>query len=289
MYMKLLLLFSILTANNSSPMIIGPTYLQYYLGEEVTSERILANFVIFDEDTPFEDLVITIDKSIDTKVLSKQEIVIEASDGINTSSYQVTIEIINPYRVIINGPTFIYTAPSNILSEEEILNRFTVFDNYLAKPKLQLNADQYYESPNEEGYYQCQVIYQDDYHSIAKPFIIQVLDNRREVPHIDNFTLTLAPSQLISPYELYKILIQNNYLQNLPYKSLIINNSFDNTRIGKYQMNITFETLDYHYRPTEINFTLEIKDPKKEKYTLLDKIKEAIAGFFKKLWKLICR
>ena len=54
-------------------------------------------------------------------------------------------------------------------------------------------------------------------------------------------------------------------------------------------MNITFETLDYHYRPTEINFTLEIKNPKKEKYTLLDKIKEAVAGFFKKFWKLIYR
>lgn len=287
--MKLLLLFSILASNNSSPMIIGPTYLQYYLGEEVTSERILANFVIFDEDTPFEDLVITIDKSIDTKVLSKQEIVIEASDGINTSSYQVTIEIINPYRVIINGPTFIYTAPSNILNEEEILSHFTVFDNYLSKPKLQLNATQYYESPSDEGYYQCQVIYHDDYHSIAKPFIIQVIDNRREVPHLDDFTLTLAPSQLISPYELYNFLIQNNYLQALPYKSLTINSSFDNTKIGKYPMNIIFETLDYHYRPTEINFTLEITESKKEKCTLLDKIKEAIADFFKKLWKFICR
>lgn len=289
MYMKLLLLFNILAANNSSPMIIGPTYLQYYLGEEVTSERILANFVIFDEDTPFEDLVITIDKSIDTKVLSKQEIVIEASDGINTSSYQVTVEIINPYKVIINGPTFIYASPSKILKEEEILNNFTVFDNYLSKPKLQLNATQYYESPSDEGYYQCQVIYQDGYRLIEKPFIIQVIDNRREVPHLDDFTLTLAPSQLISPYELYNFLIQNNYLQALPYKSLTINSSFDNTRIGKYQMNITFETLDYHYRPTEINFTLEITESKKEKCTLLDKIKEAIADFFKKLWKFICR
>ena len=287
--MKLLLLFNILAANNSSPMIIGPTYLQYYLGEEVTSERILANFVIFDEDTPFEDLVITIDKSIDTKVLSKQEIVIEASDGINTSSYQVTVEIINPYKVIINGPTFIYASSSKILKEEEILNNFTVFDNYLSKPKLQLNATQYYESPSDEGYYQCQVIYQDGYRLIEKPFIIQVIDNRREVPHLDDFTLTLAPSQLISPYELYNFLIQNNYLQALPYKSLTINSSFDNTRIGKYQMNITFETLDYHYRPTEINFTLEITESKKEKCTLLDKIKEAIADFFKKLWKFICR
>lgn len=289
MYMKLLLLFSILASNNSSPMIIGPTYLQYYLGEEVTSERILANFVIFDEDTPFEDLVITIDKSIDTKVLSKQEIVIEASDGISVSSYQVTVEIINPYKVIINGPTFIYASPSKILKEEEILNNFTVFDNYLSKPKLQLNATQYYESPSDEGYYQCQVIYQDEYRLIEKPFIIQVIDNRREVPHIDNFTLTLAPSQLISPYELYNFLIQNNYLQALPYKSLTINSSFDNTKIGKYPMNIIFETLDYHYRPTEINFTLEIKEQQKEKYTLLDKIKEAISDFFKKLWKLICR
>ena len=289
MYMKLLLLFNILAANNSSPMIIGPTYLQYYLGEEVTSERILANFVIFDEDTPFEDLVITIDKSIDTKVLSKQEIVIEASDGINTSSYQVTVEIINPYKVIINGPTFIYASPSKILKEEEILNNFTVFDNYLSKPKLQLNATQYYESPSDEGYYQCQVIYQDEYRLIEKPFIIQVIDNRREVPHLDDFTLTLAPSQLISPYELYNFLIQNNYLQALPYKSLTINSSFDNTKIGKYPMNIIFETLDYHYRPTEINFTLEIKEQQKEKYTLLDKIKEAISDFFKKLWKLICR
>ncbi len=287
--MKLLLLFSILASNNSSPMIIGPTYLQYYLGEEVTSERILANFVIFDEDTPFEDLVITIDKSIDTKVLSKQEIVIEASDGISVSSYQVTVEIINPYKVIINGPTFIYASPSKILKEEEILNNFTVFDNYLSKPKLQLNATQYYESPSDEGYYQCQVIYQDEYRLIEKPFIIQVIDNRREVPHIDNFTLTLAPSQLISPYELYNFLIQNNYLQALPYKSLTINSSFDNTKIGKYPMNIIFETLDYHYRPTEINFTLEIKEQQKEKYTLLDKIKEAISDFFKKLWKLICR
>ena len=287
--MKLLLLFNILAANNSSPMIIGPTYLQYYLGEEVTSERILANFVIFDEDTPFEDLVITIDKSIDTKVLSKQEIVIEASDGINTSSYQVTVEIINPYKVIINGPTFIYASPSKILKEEEILNNFTVFDNYLSKPKLQLNATQYYESPSDEGYYQCQVIYQDEYRLIEKPFIIQVIDNRREVPHLDDFTLTLAPSQLISPYELYNFLIQNNYLQALPYKSLTINSSFDNTKIGKYPMNIIFETLDYHYRPTEINFTLEIKEQQKEKYTLLDKIKEAIADFFKKLWKFICR
>lgn len=289
MYMKLLLLFNILAANNSSPMIIGPTYLQYYLGEEVTSERILANFVIFDEDTPFEDLVITIDKSIDTKVLSKQEIVIEASDGINTSSYQVTVEIINPYKVIINGPTFIYASPSKILKEEEILNNFTVFDNYLSKPKLQLNATQYYESPGDEGYYQCQVIYQDEYRLIEKPFIIQVIDNRREVPHLDDFTLTLAPSQLISPYELYNFLIQNNYLQALPYKSLTINSSFDNTKIGKYPMNIIFETLDYHYQPTEINFTLEIKEQQKEKYTLLDKIKEAIADFFKKLWKFICR
>ena len=289
MYMKLLLLFSILASNNSSPMIIGPTYLQYYLGEEVTSERILANFVIFDEDTPFEDLVITIDKSIDTKVLSKQEIVIEASDGISVSSYQVTVEIINPYKVIINGPTFIYASPSKILKEEEILNNFTVFDNYLSKPKLQLNATQYYESPSDEGYYQCQVIYQDEYRLIEKPFIIQVIDNRREVPHIDNFTLTLAPSQLISPYELYNFLIQNNYLQALPYKSLTINSSFDNTKIGKYPMNIIFETLDYHYRPTEINFTLEIKEQQKEKYTLLDKIKEAISDFFKKLWKFICR
>ena len=289
MYMKLLLLFNILAANNSSPMIIGPTYLQYYLGEEVTSERILANFVIFDEDTPFEDLVITIDKSIDTKVLSKQEIVIEASDGISVSSYQVTVEIINPYKVIINGPTFIYASPSKILKEEEILNNFTVFDNYLSKPKLQLNATQYYESPSDEGYYQCQVIYQDEYRLIEKPFIIQVIDNRREVPHIDNFTLTLAPSQLVSPYELYNFLIQNNYLQALPYKSLTINSSFDNTKIGKYPMNIIFETLDYHYRPTEINFTLEIKEQQKEKYTLLDKIKEAISDFFKKLWKLICR
>ena len=289
MYMKLLLLFNILAANNSSPMIIGPTYLQYYLGEEVTSERILANFVIFDEDTPFEDLVITIDKSIDTKVLSKQEIVIEASDGINTSSYQVTVEIINPYKVIINGPTFIYASPSKILKEEEILNNFTVFDNYLSKPKLQLNATQYYESSSDEGYYQCQVIYQDEYRLIEKPFIIQVIDNRREVPHLDDFTLTLAPSQLISPYELYNFLIQNNYLQALPYKSLTINSSFDNTKIGKYPMNIIFETLDYHYRPTEINFTLEIKEQQKEKYTLLDKIKEAISDFFKKLWKLICR
>lgn len=289
MYMKLLLLFNILAANNSSPMIIGPTYLQYYLGEEVTSERILANFVIFDEDTPFEDLVITIDKSIDTKVLSKQEIVIEASDGINTSSYQVTVEIINPYKVIINGPTFIYASPSKILKEEEILNNFTVFDNYLSKPKLQLNATQYYESPSDEGYYQCQVIYQDEYRLIEKPFIIQVIDNRREVPHLDDFTLTLAPSQLISPCELYNFLIQNNYLQALPYKSLTINSSFDNTKIGKYPMNIIFETLDYHYRPTEINFTLEIKEQQKEKYTLLDKIKEAIADFFKKLWKFICR
>lgn len=287
--MKLLLLFNILAANNSSPMIIGPTYLQYYLGEEVTSERILANFVIFDEDTPFEDLVITIDKSIDTKVLSKQEIVIEASDGINTSSYQVTVEIINPYKVIINGPTFIYASPSKILKEEEILNNFTVFDNYLSKPKLQLNATQYYESPGDEGYYQCQVIYQDEYRLIEKPFIIQVIDNRREVPHLDDFTLTLAPSQLISPYELYNFLIQNNYLQALPYKSLTINSSFDNTKIGKYPMNIIFETLDYHYQPTEINFTLEIKEQQKEKYTLLDKIKEAIADFFKKLWKFICR
>lgn len=287
--MKLLLLFNILAANNSSPMIIGPTYLQYYLGEEVTSERILANFVIFDEDTPFEDLVITIDKSIDTKVLSKQEIVIEASDGINTSSYQVTVEIINPYKVIINGPTFIYASPSKILKEEEILNNFTVFDNYLSKPKLQLNATQYYESPSDEGYYQCQVIYQDEYRLIEKPFIIQVIDNRREVPHLDDFTLTLAPSQLISPCELYNFLIQNNYLQALPYKSLTINSSFDNTKIGKYPMNIIFETLDYHYRPTEINFTLEIKEQQKEKYTLLDKIKEAIADFFKKLWKFICR
>ena len=287
--MKLLLLFNILAANNSSPMIIGPTYLQYYLGEEVTSERILANFVIFDEDTPFEDLVITIDKSIDTKVLSKQEIVIEASDGINTSSYQVTVEIINPYKVIINGPTFIYASPSKILKEEEILNNFTVFDNYLSKPKLQLNATQYYESPSDEGYYQCQVIYQDEYRLIEKPFIIQVIDNRREVPHLDDFTLTLAPSQLISPYELYNFLIQNNYLQALPYKSLTINSSFDNTKIGKYPMNIIFETLDYHYQPTEINFTLEIKEQQKEKYTLLDKIKEAIADFFKKLWKFICR
>lgn len=287
--MKLLLLFNILATNNSSPMIIGPTYLQYYLGEEVTSERILANFVIFDEDTPFEDLVITIDKSIDTKVLSKQEIVIEASDGINTSSYQVTVEIINPYKVIINGPTFIYASPSKILKEEEILNNFTVFDNYLAKPKLQLNATQYYESPSDEGYYQCQVIYQDEYRLIEKPFIIQVIDNRREVPHLDDFTLTLAPSQLISPCELYNFLIQNNYLQALPYKSLTINSSFDNTKIGKYPMNIIFETLDYHYRPTEINFTLEIKEQQKEKYTLLDKIKEAIADFFKKLWKFICR
>lgn len=289
MYMKLLLLFNILAANNSSPMIIGPTYLQYYLGEEVTSERILANFVIFDEDTPFEDLVITIDKSIDTKVLSKQEIVIEASDGISISSYQVTVEIINPYKVIINGPTFIYASPSKILKEEEILNNFTVFDNYLAKPKLQLNATQYYESPSDEGYYQCQVIYQDEYRLIEKPFIIQVIDNRREVPHLDDFTLTLAPSQLISPYELYNFLIQNNYLQALPYKSLTINSSFDNTKIGKYPMNIVFETLDYHYQPTEINFTLEIKEQQKEKYTLLDKIKEAIADFFKKLWKFICR
>lgn len=287
--MKLLLLFNILATNNSSPMIIGPTYLQYYLGEEVTSERILANFVIFDEDTPFEDLVITIDKSIDTKVLSKQEIVIEASDGINTSSYQVTVEIINPYKVIINGPTFIYASPSKILKEEEILNNFTVFDNYLAKPKLQLNATQYYESPSDEGYYQCQVIYQDEYRLIEKPFIIQVIDNRREVPHLDDFTLTLAPSQLISPCELYNFLIQNNYLQALPYKSLTINSSFDNTKIGKYPMNIIFETLDYHYRPTEINFTLEIKEQQKEKCTLLDKIKEAIADFFKKLWKFICR
>ena len=287
--MKLLLLFNILAANNSSPMIIGPTYLQYYLGEEVTSERILANFVIFDEDTPFEDLVITIDKSIDTKVLSKQEIVIEASDGISISSYQVTVEIINPYKVIINGPTFIYASPSKILKEEEILNNFTVFDNYLAKPKLQLNATQYYESPSDEGYYQCQVIYQDEYRLIEKPFIIQVIDNRREVPHLDDFTLTLAPSQLISPYELYNFLIQNNYLQALPYKSLTINSSFDNTKIGKYPMNIVFETLDYHYQPTEINFTLEIKEQQKEKYTLLDKIKEAIADFFKKLWKFICR
>lgn len=289
MYMKLLLLFNILAANNSSPMIIGPTYLQYYLGEEVTSERILANFVIFDEDTPFEDLVITIDKSIDTKVLSKQEIVIEASDGISVSSYQVTVEIINPYKVIINGPTFIYASPSKILKEEEILNNFTVFDNYLSKPKLQLNATQYYESPSDEGYYQCQVIYQDEYRLIEKPFIIQVIDNRREVPHLDDFTLTLAPSQLISPYELYNFLIQNNYLQALPYKSLTINSSFDNTKIGKYPMNIIFETLDYHYRPTEINFTLEIKEQQKEKYTLLAKIKEAIADFFKKLWKFICR
>ena len=289
MYMKLLLLFNILAANNSSPMIIGPTYLQYYLGEEVTSERILANFVIFDEDTPFEDLVITIDKSIDTKVLSKQEIVIEASDGINTSSYQVTVEIINPYKVIINGPTFIYASPSKILKEEEILNNFTVFDNYLSKPKLQLNATQYYESPSDEGYYQCQVIYQDEYRLIEKPFIIQVIDNRREVPHLDDFTLTLAPSQLISPYELYNFLIQNNYLQALPYKSLTINSSFDNTKIGKYPMNIIFETLDYHYQPTEINFTLEIKEQQKEKYTLLDKIKEVISDFFKKLWKIICR
>lgn len=287
--MKLLLLFSILASNNSSPMIIGPTYLQYYLGEKVTSERILANFVIFDENTPFEDLVITIDKSIDTKVLSKQEIVIEASDGINTSSYQVTVEIINPYKVIINGPTFIYASPSKILKEEEILNNFTVFDNYLSKPKLQLNATQYYESPSDEGYYQCQVIYQDEYRLIEKPFIIQVIDNRREVPHLDDFTLTLAPSQLISPYELYNFLIQNNYLQALPYKSLTINSSFDNTKIGKYPMNIIFETLDYHYRPTEINFTLEIKEQQKEKYTLLDKIKEVISDFFKKLWKIICR
>lgn len=289
MYMKLLLLFNILAANNSSPMIIGPTYLQYYLGEEVTKEKILENFVIIDEDTPLEELIVTINKNIDTRVLSKQEIVIEASDGINTSSYQVTIEIINPYRVIINGPTFIYTAPSNILSEEEILNHFIVFDNYLAKPKLQLNADQYYESPNEEGYYQCQVIYQDDYRLIEKPFIIQVIDSRREVPHLDDFTLTLAPSQLISSYELYNCLIQNNYLQALPYKSLTINSSFDNSKIGKYPMNVIFETLDYHYQPTEINFTLEIKEPKKVKYTILDKIKEAISDFFKKLWKLICR
>lgn len=289
MYMKLLLLFSILAFHNSSPMIIGPTYLQYYLGEEVTKEKILENFVIIDEDTPLEELIVTINENIDTRVLSKQEIVIEASDGINTSSYQVTIEIINPYRVIINGPTFIYTAPSNILSEEEILNRFIVFDNYLAKPKLQLNADQYYESPNDEGYYQCQVIYQDDYHLIEKPFIIQVIDSRREVPHLDDFTLTLAPSQLISSYELYNCLIQNNYLQALPYKSLTINSSFDNAKIGKYPMNVIFETLDYHYQPTEINFTLEIKEPKKVKYTILDKIKEAISDFFKKLWKLICR
>lgn len=289
----LLLTLSIInlaSSDNIKPTILGPNYLFFEYGENITLDKILENYVIFDDQTPFSKLEISMDRNVNPFTFSKETYYIYIEDlNHNKETFEVIIEIGSKKELIIKGRERIYTTIDNPLSEEKILSYFSIESYYYKEAKLFLDGDNYFNEYDKVGNYLIRVYSSLKNIKGEKYAYIKVIDRFKEIPHVEDIALTFYDDESLNEESIFNKLVKENKIANLHYGKLEVMN-IDNLQSltqGTYNLDLSIQVLEGEYHILNTTIQLNIIKAKDDSLALRQTIFNKIYLFFKRLILLL--
>ena len=289
----LLLTLSIInlaSVDNIKPTILGPNYLFFEYRENITLDKILENYVIFDDQTPFSKLEISMDRNVNPFTFSKETYYIYIEDlNHNKETFEVIIEIGSKKELIIKGRETIYTTIDNPLSEEEILSYFSIESYYYKEAKLFLEGDNYFNEYDKAGNYLIRVYSSLKNIKGEKYAYIKVIDRFKEIPHVEDIALTFYDDESLNEESIFNKLVKENKIANLHYGKLEVMN-IDNLQSltqGTYNLDLSIQVLEGEYHILNTTIQLNIIKAKDDSLALRQTIFNKIYLFFKRLILLL--
>ena len=253
-------------------------------------DKILENFVIFDDQTPFSELEISMDRSVNPFTFSKETYYIYIEDlNHNKETFEVIIEIGSKKELIIKGRETIYTTIDNPLSEEEILSYFSIESYYYKEAKLFLEGDNYFNEYDKVGNYLIRVYSSLKNIKGEKYAYIKVIDRFKEIPHVEDIALTFYDDESLNEETIFNKLVKENKIANLHYGKLEVMN-IDNLQSltkGTYNLDLSIQVLEGEYHILNTTIQLNIIKAKDDSLALRQTIFNKIYLFFKKLILLL--
>ena len=246
--------------------------------------------MIFDDQTPFSKLEISMDRNVNPFTFSKETYYIYIEDlNHNKETFEVIIEIGSKKELIIKGRERIYTTIDNPLSEEKILSYFSIESYYYKEAKLFLEGDNYFNEYDKVGNYLIRVYSSIQNIKGEKYAYIKVIDRFKEIPHVEDIALTFYDDESLNEETIFNKLVKENKIANLHYGKLEVMNidNLDSLTQGTYNLDLSIQVLEGEYHILNTTIQLNIIKAKDDSLALRQTIFNKIYLFFKRLILLL--
>ena len=182
----------------------------------------------------------------------------------NTTEYTIQISVIDNGTPVINGPDTIQFSYEINYTLEQIIEMFSVSDNYdsLTNENLVIINDTYTNRSSTIGSYFIEFELVDNSGNVTTKIIqLIVVDDISPIIFVDEYIVVVESGSSFSKYDAYKLLVSNFELDEREYDiEVLIDEYTENSSVeGLYNYQVKF-TDDEGYSYTK-DFIIEVTNP----------------------------
>jgi len=218
--------------DKTPPTIDGPMGLSYTYYSGVKEEDIIKQFIFDDNNTPNSRLIIYFTRKLELDYpIHRVETICCKDQDKNVTTLDFDLLIYDDIPPKIYGPSDFVFTPYNAKDIQEIISEYYAIDEIDKRVNIEIENDGYSNNKHKIGIYYINIKASDqsgnaDYKRIA----INIKDEKPNIFYLENANIKVSSNKFVTPDDMVKLLIANNYLDNISY----INASYQNSDYPSY-------------------------------------------------------
>lgn len=272
-FLRYLLIYTIIynytEFDKTPPTIDGPMGLSYTYHSGVKEEDIIKQFIFDDNNTPNSSLIIYFTRKLELDYpIHRVETICCKDQDKNITTLDFDLLIYDDIPPRIYGPfDFIFT-PYNAKDIQEIISEYYAIDEIDKRVNIEIENDGYSASKHKTGTYYIDIKATDKAgNADRRKITIYIKDEKPNVFYLENVNIKVSSQQFVTPDEMVKLLIKNNYLDNISYiNASYLTSDYPNyyEMIGIYPTKLIILVNDTIMSKIEININIIVTEENKK-------------------------
>jgi len=235
--------------DTDGPQLDSSDMINVYMSDPKEITDIIGELSLIDNYDVASDIVTSIlvdDYSSSSNLIGNYSISVLIEDSsLNSTEIALYINVIDDVAPVISGPTSYSISYTTPLTLEQIIELFTVNDNFddLSVEDLTVIENTYTTRLTDTGIFSFQVeVLDSSLNTTIHTMEITVVDDQAPVIYIDDYIVTLSANASFNPEDALSILVNNHELPNKLYTIAVLNDEYSGNEDnpGTYMYSLLF-------------------------------------------------